>query len=250
VSDVHGRIKDFWDRDAETYDRSATHAASDPVEAAAWRAVLHRWLPAPPASVLDAGAGTGAISLLVAELGYDVTALDLSAGMLERAREKAHQRTLEKRMTFVEARADTPPAGPFDAVVERNMLWTNPDPLTTLEAWHRVTRPGGRLIVFEGVHGGSPGVARARGYAAEALRKALKVPPDHHAHYEDDLQEQLPLAGATSPQPLLDFIEGAGWNKVMIERLRDVEWARKMAAPSKALAELESVPLYAAIAEA
>ena len=73
MPDVHDRIRDYWDADAETYDRSATHAASDPVEAAAWRATLRRHLP--PASgdgrphVLDAGAGTGAMTLLLAELG-------------------------------------------------------------------------------------------------------------------------------------------------------------------------------------
>ncbi|MGH2650812.1 MAG: SAM-dependent methyltransferase, partial [Actinomycetota bacterium] len=70
MAEVHDRIRDWWDRDAGTYDRSASHAMTDPVEAAAWRAALQRLLPDPPARVLDVGAGTGALSLLAAELGH------------------------------------------------------------------------------------------------------------------------------------------------------------------------------------
>ena len=37
MTDVHDRIREFWDRDSATYDHSASHAVSDPLEAAAWR---------------------------------------------------------------------------------------------------------------------------------------------------------------------------------------------------------------------
>ena len=40
VPDLHGSIRDWWDADADLYDRSVGHAISDPVEAAAWRAAL------------------------------------------------------------------------------------------------------------------------------------------------------------------------------------------------------------------
>jgi len=43
--DIEGRIRAFWDRDSDTYDRSPSHGASDAVEAAVWRAVLWRHLP-------------------------------------------------------------------------------------------------------------------------------------------------------------------------------------------------------------
>jgi len=50
---------------------------------------MRRLLPEPPASVLDVGAGTGFLSLLLAGQGYDVTAVDLSPGMLGQLRGKA-----------------------------------------------------------------------------------------------------------------------------------------------------------------
>ncbi|MDP9296668.1 MAG: class I SAM-dependent methyltransferase, partial [Actinomycetota bacterium] len=80
------------------------------MEAAAWRAALLEILPAPGSSVLDVGAGTGATALLAAELGYRVTALDLSSGMLAKARAKAKERRLD--VEFVVGSSDSPPPGP------------------------------------------------------------------------------------------------------------------------------------------
>ena len=130
MTDTHDSIREYWDRDASFYDRSASHAVSDPLEAATWRAVMTQVLPEPPASILDAGAGTGSLTLLAAELGHRVTALDLSEGMLSKAREKAAARGLD--VEFEVGSAMAPPAGPFDVVMERHLLWTMPDSVAAL----------------------------------------------------------------------------------------------------------------------
>ena len=106
--------------------------------------------PRPPARVLDVGAGTGFLSLLLAGQSYKVTALDLSPGMLARLRAKAAERGLA--METIEGHAQHPPAGEYDAVVERHLLWTQPDPAAALAAWHAAA-PAGRLVVIEGSWG-------------------------------------------------------------------------------------------------
>jgi SAM-dependent methyltransferase len=247
VGDVHGQIRDFWDRDSHTYDDSASHSISDPLEAAAWRAALRRALPEPGARVLDAGAGTGALSLLAAELGYDVTALDLSEGMLSKARAKAEANGVG--LTFVVAPAAEPPPGPFDAIMERHVVWTMPDPLTVLSAWREVMVPGGRLVLFEGVWGADTPLQGVKDRAAETVRRALGVEDHHHAAYPEDVLEQLPLARMTSPVPLIDMVHQAGWRGLRIQRLRDVEWAA-MQHERWPIGWLEQRPRYALIADA
>ena len=246
MSDVHGRIRDYWNRDAATYDRSPSHAVSDPVEATTWRAGLRRSLPEPPAAVLDVGAGTGSLSLLASELGYRVTALDLSEGMLSKAREKAEPRGLE--MSFELGSAMTPPAGPFDAIMERHLLWTMPDPVGALQAWHDAAAPGGRLVLFEGLWGSRTPADRARRAASDVARRVMGVADHHHAPYPDEVLEALPLARMPSPAPLVDAVYDGGWTGVRIQRLRDVEWAARLHEPWP-LGWLQHVPRYVLIAD-
>jgi ubiquinone/menaquinone biosynthesis C-methylase UbiE len=246
MTDIHVHIREFWDRDSATYDAAKSHAISDPLEAATWRAALVSALPPPAGRVLDVGAGTGALSLLAAELGHHVTALDLSPGMLGEARRKAEARGLD--LEFVLGSAMEPPAGPFDAVMERHVLWTMPDPVGALRTW-RGAAPEGRLVLFEGVWGSHALQQRAKDLAAETVRKLLRTPPDHHAPYPEEVLERLPLRRMPSPAPLVEAMHQAGWKAVRIKRLRDVEWAAMLHEPWP-LGWLEHLPVYALIADA
>jgi SAM-dependent methyltransferase len=243
---VHDRIREYWDADAYTYDETRSHSISDTLEAAAWRQALAEALPSPGATVLDAGAGTGALSLLAAELGYEVTALDLSPGMLGRAELKAKERGLDERMRFVVGSATEPPEGPFDAVIERHVLWTMPDPVGAMARWREVS---GRLVLFEGVWGETDLRRRLKDLLADGLRRIMAVPDDHHAPYPEDVLAELPLARLPSPLPLIDAVYEAGWSAVRIKRLRDVEWAAKLHEPWP-LGSLESRPRYTLVADA
>jgi SAM-dependent methyltransferase len=242
--DVHERIREFWDADADTYDAAKSHAVSDPLEAAAWRQALTEALPEPGATVLDVGAGTGALALLAAELGFRVTALDLSPGMLAQAERKARERGLEDRVRLVVGSAAEPPPGPFDAVMERHVLWTLPDPAGALRAWREVAA---RLVLFEGVWGQSDPVTRGKDLAARGLRRLLRTPPDHHAPYPEEVLAALPLAGSSSPLAMVRFVGESGWRAIRIKRLRDVEWAARLH-EGRPLGWLEQRPRYALVA--
>jgi ubiquinone/menaquinone biosynthesis C-methylase UbiE len=244
TGDVHDRIRDYWDRDSDTYDETRSHAISDPLEAAAWRQALAEALPGPGSTVLDVGAGTGALSLLAADLGYEVTALDLSPGMLGRAELKAKERGLDERMRFVVGSGTEPPEGPFDAVMERHVLWTLPDPVGALARWREVSS---RLVLFEGVWGETDLRRKVKDLVADVLRRVMAVPDDHHAPYPEEVLAELPLARLPSPVPLIDAAYEAGWTAVRIKRLRDVEWAAKLHEPWP-LGSLESRPRYTIVA--
>jgi ubiquinone/menaquinone biosynthesis C-methylase UbiE len=244
--DVRDQIREWWDDDAEAYDVAPGHSLSDPVEAAAWRAALLSLLPPAPARVLDVGAGTGSMSLLTAELGHDVTALDLSLGMLERADRKASDRGLQ--IDFVVGPAEEPPLGSFDVVMARHLLWTLPAPAEALTAWRRAVRDDGRLVLFEGSWAGEGPWAGAMDTIASSAERLMGVRDDHHAPYPPGVVDRLPLRDASSPAPFVEAVRSAGWSRIRLVRLRDVEWSVERRAPWP-LGWLRRRPRYAIVAD-
>jgi SAM-dependent methyltransferase len=222
---IHDEIRKYWDADAATYDNVTNHRPTAAAERAAWSTALARLLPNPPARVLDIGAGTGFLSLMAARLGHKVTALDLSPQMLARLRTKAEGEGLD--LEIVEGRADAPPAGPWDAVIERHVVWTLPDPVGALQAWRKVA-PMGRLVLVEGLWGRADPVETMRASALRTLRRVRRVPEDHHGVYSPDVFAALPLSGGTHPSDLVDVVTRSGWPDPWLERLYDVEWAARI----------------------
>ena len=95
--------------------------------------------------VLDLAAGTGTSSAAIAESGAEVTALDLSEGMIEVGR------TRHPEIEFVQGDAMELPFedATFDAVTISYGLRNIPDPEKALREMARVTRPRGTLVVCE-----------------------------------------------------------------------------------------------------
>ena len=229
IETISDQVRTYWDLDAATYDHSAGHNPTTSLELAVWAAVLRRFLPSPPARVLDIGAGTGFLSIILARQGYEVTALDLSPGMLGQLRDKAARTGLS--IHTVEANVSVTPPGGYDGIVERHLLWTLPDPRGALEAWHR-SAPSGRLLLLESLWGNAGGLAeRLRQNGHDALRRARRGHPDHHAEYGETLRAHFPLAGGAGPEQLVSLVESSSWGSARVERLRDVEWAARRALP-------------------
>lgn len=223
---VDARLRVYWDEDSRTYDRWPDHGVRSRAERAAWASELSRLLPAGTLRVLDVGAGTGFLSLTAARLGHEVTALDVSAGMLAQLEASAAREGL--RVQTVCAAAHEPPDGPFDAVIERLVMWTLPDPQAALSAWRAVTVPEGRLVVVESLWtGGSLGDAMRR--RARNLLRTVRGGREHHGEYPPELVGRLPLIRDPFPDRYLREIESAGWATPTLTRLRDVEFARLIA---------------------
>ncbi|MEU6260063.1 class I SAM-dependent methyltransferase [Streptomyces sp. NPDC047043] len=140
-----------WDAQAASFDDEPDHGLRDPEIRRAWAARLASWLPERAGDVLDLGCGTGSLSLLAAEQGHRVTGVDSSASMIDLARAKLAGRDA----AFLVGDAAAPPVGEqrFDVVLVRHVLWALPDPGRALRHWRGLLRPGGRLVLVEGVWG-------------------------------------------------------------------------------------------------
>ena len=143
----------------------------------------------PPRQILDlgSGTGTGAFALLQRFEGSDVIALDISAPLLHRLRDKARVLGVADRVCTVQADLDAawPAIDPVDLVWASSSLHHMADPDRVLTGVFAALRPGGLLAVIEidsfprflpdDLGLGRPGL-EARCHAALAERQADEVP--------------------------------------------------------------------------
>jgi len=140
-------VSQLFDALAGSYDSWYETPAGRMVDRIERDAVYSYLEPRTGMKVLDIGCGTGLYALDLAARGVDVTGVDISRPMLERARAKAQDAGLDVR--FLEADALQLPFGEqsFDAVLSVTALEFMPDLSAALREAFRVLKAGGRLVV-------------------------------------------------------------------------------------------------------
>jgi len=160
------RLSAQWDEAADTFDDEVDHGLVNQDVRQAWMRVLGSLLPDPPARVADLGCGTGSVSVLLAESGYEVLGLDFSPRMIERAQAKAAATncgaTLRIGFRIGDATAPDLADAQFDVVFARHVVWALPDPLQALRRWVQLLAPSGRLVLVEGLWEGGAGLSAGK----------------------------------------------------------------------------------------
>ncbi len=96
------------------------------------------------AKILDAGAGTGLVGQMLAEYGYkDLTAMDLSEGMLEEARKKGVYRAFHRMVMGEHLDYGT---SAFGAVISVGVLTLGHAPASSFDELIRITKLGGYTV--------------------------------------------------------------------------------------------------------
>lgn len=91
-----------------------------------WRGLLERCLgDCQKNKILDVGCGTGFISLLLAQIGCDVIAIDNNVAMLKEAEKISEELGFSNKITFMLKDTELVdfPDNTFNAVVSRHAFW-------------------------------------------------------------------------------------------------------------------------------
>jgi ubiquinone/menaquinone biosynthesis C-methylase UbiE len=226
--EIKDAIRKSWDQSSVLYDRCPGHGIGTDEEKVAWKQELNRNLPESPQKVLDVGCGTGAMGLLFAEMGHQVTAVDLSEAMISKAREKADAQKLSIELQTGDAEHLPFSDGSFDVVVNRHLLWTLPHPATALKEWHRVLKSGGVVLIIDGVWKDRSFPIRAKRILSDGLAKIFGH--THGGHYDKKLRSQLPYDGGVPKETMVADLEHAGFTRICF---RDLMYIRELQKPQQ-----------------
>lgn len=149
------QIKEYWTGRAPGYSECNREELSG-VSRKAWlneiEAKIHMHFPEKMKNeiqILDIGTGPGFFAIILAEAGYQVTAVDYTPAMLEQARMNAG--TLSEHIDFrqMDGQRLTFPDESFDVVISRNLTWVLEHPRLAYQSWKRVLRSGGLFLNFD-----------------------------------------------------------------------------------------------------
>jgi phosphatidylethanolamine/phosphatidyl-N-methylethanolamine N-methyltransferase len=122
-----------------------------------WRERL--WSQVDGNRVLEVGVGTGK-NIPHYPRGVQITAVDLSDKMLERARRRVQALDSEVDLRLMDAQKLAFPDAAFDAAVATFVFCSVPDPVLGLRELGRVVRPDGQILLLEHVRVNKPVIGR------------------------------------------------------------------------------------------
>lgn len=123
-----------------------------------WRQRL--WSLVKENSILEVGVGTGK-NMPFYPAGVSITGIDLTPGMLERARNRLQIMGLQDNVTLQlgDVQALDFPDASFDTAVAAFVFCSVPDPVLGLREMKRVIKPGGHVVLLEHMRSPNPVVA-------------------------------------------------------------------------------------------
>jgi phosphatidylethanolamine/phosphatidyl-N-methylethanolamine N-methyltransferase len=149
------RTKSRYNRIAPVYD-----LMEGIVERFAFRRWRERvWAQVDGNRILEVGVGTGK-NLSYHPGGAQITAVDLSDKMLERAQRRAQELDSKVDLRLMDAQKLAFPDAALDAAVATFVFCSVPDPVLGLRELGRVVRPGGQILLLEHVRVNKPVIGK------------------------------------------------------------------------------------------
>ena len=146
---IKATIRRYWNWRSASYGDDSDKSEKIAMK---WESIIRELVTGVTGSrALDIGTGRGQVAVYLARAGLDATGIDLSENMVDCARQNARHHGLDIDFRTGDAEHLVFDDNAFDVLVSRNLLWTLPHPQKALAEWRRVLRPGGMLVVSDGL---------------------------------------------------------------------------------------------------
>ncbi len=215
MEELNRRITDYWTKRAGDFAQVRREELEDSISMR-WIAELKCYLPEDgQLKILDAGTGTGYFAIMLAALGHNVTAIDLTPAMIHEARELAAEQGLAVDFRVMDAQQLEFPDATFDRIVTRNLTWTLPQLEQAYQEWFRVLRPGGIVVNFDAAYG------------QEVLQQDEEISRTAYKHIgmtkellkESDLiTKAVPVSWKNRPEWDMELLGRAGFTRCSCDR--------------------------------
>lgn len=218
---IRDEIRDFWSERAATFDQSVGHEIFSEAERSGWHRLIRKHLgEGRGRPLLDLACGTAVISHLMNDMGFKVTGLDWSEAMLEQARIKAVKRGADIRFIMRDAEHTNEPDASYDAITNRHLVWTLVDVPAAFAEWHRLLRPGGRLLIVDGNMGKRSWVSRLHAQVDQVfgLASSKSHPDPAWADRHKRIREQVYFRKGMPAIAVVELLQRAGFTQITVDR--------------------------------
>ncbi len=218
------RVENYWDNRSEGYCQTNIEELNS-FKKEAWIDIIKEYAPIARErnlKVLDIGTGPGFFAIIMASFGYEVTAIDYTQAMLEKAKYNASIYNSNINFKRMDAHVLDFADNTFDLVVSRNLTWNLERPTEAYIEWHRVLTEGGRLLNFDAnwyLHVHDP--QKRKEYEQDRVNSLEKKVNDHYTNTNtkemEDIARRLPLSKEYRPEWDTKELLKIGFKKIMIE---------------------------------
>ncbi len=229
MNNLKNDIHDYWTNRARGYSEYNQQEMAD-ARRTMWRDKLLRLLEGQfpnrkheEIRILDVGTGPGFFAILLAEAGYQVTAVDYTEEMLKEARQNAGELAEKIQWRVGDAQELELESESFDAVVTRNVTWNLPDPAKAYREWNRMLKKGGVLYNFDADwYGHLFNEEKREGYEKDRQQTEDQNVEDYYKGTDiekmEEIARQVPLSQLKRPEWDMKAMKDAGFVNVECER--------------------------------
>jgi ubiquinone/menaquinone biosynthesis C-methylase UbiE len=226
---VKNYIKAYWNWRSSDYGRFRGYGSKE--ERTAWEKTLMAVFGEERLDILDIGTGTGYIAVILAQMGHNVTGVDISEQMLEMAKKRAKELSLKIKFELCDAENLHFEDESFDAVICRYVLWTLPNPRRAIGEWVRVVKPRGKIVVIDGKWFDRSVSSRLRRVVGRLGILIYEKRNPWRYRYRKEVSVKLPFRSGVEQEDVVELFKDFGLSKIIAQDLAEVKAAQRKNMP-------------------